>query len=293
MLIKDKIRTLKLSSSEKDIANYILNHTSEISSLSTRELAKKTFTSSAAIIRFSNKLGFDGYASLKKQLLDEISYIDSHFVNVDANIPFHQEDSIMKVTNSIAELAIESAKDTLSLLNHDDLQKTLTILNRSEHIYMYGFGAYVPLSKVFQLKMSRIHKHVIVQDHIGEEKYQADMIGEKDCAIVISYSGENHTLNNVILLLNERNIPVIGITSIGENTMAGLCTTTLRMSTREKLFSKIANYSSEHSVQLILDVLYSLMFHKKYNQNLEYKISHSKKTEFTHFSNNEIIQEEI
>lgn len=291
MLIKDKIRQTKLTKVEMDIAKYLLAHVREIDSLSTRELAKKTFTSSSAVIRLSNKLGYEGYTELKKDILKEQKYLDSHFEQIDANIPFKKEESMMKVANSMKELMNESAEDTLMLIDHDSLQKAFLILNKSEHIYVFGFGAYVPLAKIFQLKMSRIRKHVIVQDFVGEERYQADMISEKDCAIFISYSGENHTLNYVVHYLKEKGIPTIGITSIGENSLYDLCDCTLRMSTREKLFSKIANYSSEYSVLLILNILYSLCFKENYNENLQYKITHSKKEEINHYSTNEIIQE--
>ena len=219
----------------------------------------------------------------------EKKYIDSHFAAVDPNIPFKNEDSMMKVASIISELMIESSKDTLSLIAHDELQKASDILMKSQHIYVFGFGAYVPLAKIFQLKMSRIKKHVIVQDFIGEENYQVDMVSNNDCAIVVSYSGENETLIDVTRQLKENDISLIALTSIGENTLSNLCSCILNISTREKIFSKIANYSSEYSVKLIFDILYSLCFKDDYSYNLDYKIKHSKKVESTHFSTNIII----
>ncbi len=117
------------------------------------------------------------------------------------------------------------------------------------------------------------------------------MLNQDDCAIIISYSGENCSLINLASLLKENNIPVIVITSIGENSLSFYATSLLHMSTREKLFSKIANYTSEYSVALILDILYSCYFKLNYQNNLDYKIEHSKKVETKHFSSNEIIKE--
>lgn len=141
------------------------------------------------------------------------------------------------------------------------------------------------------MKMSRIKKHVVVQSFVGEEKYQADMLNQDDCAIIISYSGENSNLISVASLLKENNIPIIVITSIGENSLSSYAKCLLYMSTREKLFSKIANYTAEYSVSLILDILYSCYFRLNYQKNLDYKIKQSKKVESTHFSSNEIIME--
>lgn len=291
ILLKDKMKKVKLTKVENDIAHFLLEHQEALSSLTIRGIAKNTYASSSAVIRLAHKLGFEGYNDLKKQLLSEIEYLNSNFGNIDANIPFNADDNIMSVANIIKEVMIESANDTLSLIKDDSLKMAVSIMEKSKHIYIFGFGAFVPIAVNFQMKMSRIKKHVVVQSLVGEENYQADMLGEDDCAIIISYSGENHNLLNVVSLLKENNVPVIAITSIGENSLSTCVNCTLCMSTREKLFSKIANYSSEYSVALIFDILYSCYFKLNYKNNLDYKIKHSKKVEITHFSSNEIIKE--
>lgn len=291
MLVEDKIKNIELTPVERAIADYMMAHIDELAYLSTRDLARLTFTSSSAIVRFAHKLGYQGYNDLKKQLISEKAYLDLHFDQIDPNIPFHQEDAMMKVAHVISELMVESAKDTLSLLDHDHLQQAVNILHRAKHIYVFGFGAYVSLAKVFQLKMSRIRKYVVVQGFVGEENYQADMMSKDDCAIFISYTGENIYLNHIATMLKAKQIPMIAITSMGENSLSSLCHCCLQMTTREKIFSKIANYTTEYSVELILDILYSLCFKQNYATNLQYKIDHSKKVEISHFSHNEIIKE--
>ena len=289
MLLINKIENANLTKIEEDIAQYIILHKENLENLSTRAIAKATYTSSSAVVRLAHKLGFEGYNDLKKQYIKEQEYLNSHFENIDANIPFTQENNLMSVANSIKEIMIESANDTLTLINNDLLNKVIKILDKSKHIYVFGFGSYVEIAKIFQMKMSRIKKYVIVQSFVGEENYQANMLNEEDCAIIISYSGEN--LINIASLLKEKNIPIIAITSIGENTLSTYSTCTLHMSTREKLFSKIANYTAEHSVSLILDILYSCYFRLNYKENLDNKIKYSKKVEVNRISSNEIIKE--
>ena len=65
-----KLRDKKIfSSTEQVIADYILNNYKDLANFSTRRLAKETFTSSAAIVRFSQKLGCSGYAEFKTKFL--------------------------------------------------------------------------------------------------------------------------------------------------------------------------------------------------------------------------------
>ena len=272
MLLIDKIANEKLTKVERDIANYLLEHRVSLSNLSTRDIAKEVYCSSSAVIRLAHKLGYQGYNQLKEQLIKEQKYLDSHFDNIDANLPFSKDDNMMSVVGSIKEVINEATKDTVSLIHHDSLQRAIRIIDKAQHIYVFGFGAYVPLATVFQQKMSRIKKHVIVQNHVGEEKYQADMLDVNDCAIIVSYSGENHSLIRVASLLKEKNIPIIIMTSFGENTLSCFSECILYIATREKLFSKIANFTSEHSVSLLFNILYSCYFRLNYENNLDYKI---------------------
>ena len=65
-------------------------------------------------------------------------------------------------------------------------------------------------------------------------------------------------------------------TSIGDNTLSKHADCTLRVATREKLYSKIGSFSSTGSITFLLDILYSCVFSKNYQKNLEYKINISK-----------------
>src|SRR5262249_58181588 len=54
-----------LRESERKIADYILARPEEIIYLSVTELADRTDTSEATVIRFAQRLGYSGYAALK------------------------------------------------------------------------------------------------------------------------------------------------------------------------------------------------------------------------------------
>ena len=60
----------------------------------------------------------------------------------------------------------------------------------------------------------------------------------------------------------------------------------------EKLFSKIANFTTEHSLSLLFDILYSGYFRLQYDKNLNDKVNYAKKVEVRHVSSNTIINEE-
>ncbi|MGX8679971.1 MAG: MurR/RpiR family transcriptional regulator [bacterium] len=291
MLIIDKMQTIKLTDVEAAAASYIYAHRHELENISSRMIAKEVYCSSSAIIRLAQKLGFDGYNAMKKQLIEEERYLNSHFSSIDPNRPFKSTDSIMNIAYAIKETANEAMNDTLSLLHHDTLQKAVKMIHQAQHIYIFAFSSYLSLASMFQMKMSRIHKPVIICSQIGEENYYAGIVNREDLAIVISYSGENPTLLHVASLLKEREIPLLTITSVGENSLSQLGDDVLYLATREKLFSKIANYTSEHSLAILFDILYSCYFRLNYDTNFQEKAAYAKKAEIGHVSSNPLISE--
>ena len=60
---------LDFSHSEKEIAHYILNEGEKVLNLSIKELAKKTYTSPATIVRLCHKLGLKVMVILKSNIL--------------------------------------------------------------------------------------------------------------------------------------------------------------------------------------------------------------------------------
>lgn len=54
-LIKELQEKKGFSDSERTIADYLLKHSRLLPSMTTRQLAQKTYTSSAAIVRFCQK----------------------------------------------------------------------------------------------------------------------------------------------------------------------------------------------------------------------------------------------
>ena len=116
MLLKEQMKAYPFSHNERVIIDYILDKQINIKDYSVKMIADATFTSPSTLIRISKKLGFQGWVEFKDAYLEEANYLNSHFCNIDSNLPFSNQDSIMTIASKIVNLHIESAKDTLSLL---------------------------------------------------------------------------------------------------------------------------------------------------------------------------------
>ena len=161
MLVKEKIENCPdLTASEKVVADFILSLDLEVKELSTAEIAKNTFTSPATAVRLAQKIGFSGWNELKERLFSEAEYLNSHFSEVDANLPFSANESFMSVANKIGALKIETIHDTLSLLDYKVLHEAAHLLNDARTIHVIGTSVSLMLAEQFIYKMIRIGKSV-------------------------------------------------------------------------------------------------------------------------------------
>src|SRR5436305_8839265 len=61
----------EFSRSQKDVAQYIVDHLDEVAFQTAEELARRANTSSSTVVRFSQALGFEGYPELQGSARDE------------------------------------------------------------------------------------------------------------------------------------------------------------------------------------------------------------------------------
>ena len=291
MIIIQKLETIHLSSSQKEVAQYILDRKLEIEKLTIQELAHQTYTSPATIIRLAKKLGYEGYESFKKDFLEEQKYILTHFNHIDPNFPFTKNDTIQTISSKMTTLSKETLDDTLSLLKHDDLQKAVALLQKANIIHLSAISYSLLLGQTFQLNMNRLGKMVHICPINGEELFMDNLIHEDDCLLMVSYSGQIDSMIHLARLAKRKGVSIIVITSLGDNDLRKYGDVVLNISTREKLYSKIGGFVNENSIKLILDILYACYFELNYDDNLNKRINISKESETTRFSSLDIMKE--
>ena len=272
MLIRERLEKCVFSNSERAIIDFILDKKLKIRDMTTKEIAQGAFASPSTLVRIARKMDFGGWNELKEAFLKEEEYLQSHFQEIDANLPFQRRDPIMAIAGKIAALRKEAIDDTRSLLTHDELQKATLYMRKASSVGVYAVSNNLILAREFQHNMSRIGKKVELCQLQGETVYSAYMAERTSCALIISYSGETPVLVRGAEILKKHKIPVILITNIGESSLSKMADCVLRICTRERQYSKIATFTTDSSIAYLLDVLYSSVFVLDYEKNLQLRI---------------------
>lgn len=273
---------LNFTNSEKEIAHYILNHGEDALNMNVKELANETYNSPATIVRLCKKIGLTGYNDFKIKYSAELQYDFHHSDRIDVNFPFDENDSYKMISHKLETMSQEVIADTMQLIDFDKLERIVDIIYQYPSIDIYGFGNSLLAAMSFQHKMMRIGRNVNLRILHGEQVFLSYNSTSKHLAMIISYSGETKELIQIAQTLKEKQTPIIVLTSIGDNQLSHYATYLLNIGSREKIFTKIAPFSSQISMEYLLNVIFSCIFQKDYDENISHKISYDKRYDIRH-----------
>ena len=272
--------TAQATDTRRVIGQFILQERAHLSDYTIADIARETFASKASVTRFAKSLGYEGWRDFIRDFMAEVRYEASHAAAVDPNFPFAAGDPDEKIINAVADVAYDSISDTLRLLNRGALALAVRYLQAAESIWVFGLSPNTYLGSLFCRKMLSVGKSAHVAQS-GERGLVARSLGPHDCAIIISYSGNNPDYDPMlhIPMLKERRVPLIGITGEGDNYIRKNIRCTLTISSRENLYSKIATFGTEASIEFILNALFSCYFARDFQRNLDFKINSGRELE--------------
>ncbi len=198
-----------LNPTDTAILKYILNNREQIRRISIHELAKKCCVSSTTIVRFAQKLGFDGFSELKAMLKREDPAADIHSHDILAAL----------------EKFYSGTWSNLIKLNYDGASRLVHEANR---IFAFASG-YVQSNMVQELKRLFFYDNVFIYDIGGRDEFYSilEASNKDDLFIFVSLSGESHWVKEFSLQLQLKGIPLISITDLRENTLASRSTENL------------------------------------------------------------------
>ncbi|MDO4528641.1 MAG: MurR/RpiR family transcriptional regulator [bacterium] len=251
---------VKLSQGQRDVAQWLLTHRDEVGGVTVKQIAADTYTSPATVVRLAKALGYGGFEDLRQDLVAESTYLNQHFAGVDANAPFSATDGPATVAAKVASLARETADDTLALLDDATLMRATDLIDQAGALHMAAVSFPVLYAQDFQMKLRRVGKRVELITTVGEPAFAENLVRPNDCALIISYSGTTPATLDAARMYQHCGIPLIALTSMGTNPLRTMADVTLTLTTRERLYSKVAGFTSELSIKLVLDTLYGCLF---------------------------------
>lgn len=248
--------------SEGVIVEYLLNHHKDLFELSINELAKKTYTSNATVIRLCRKLGFDGYKTMKTVLLNELEAEKYIVKDIDYSVPFQENQSTRDIFQGLFSLYRESINVIQSQLDEQEMENIVECMMKSQRIFIYAVGDAKITSQSFINKMIKMNYFPILATENQEELYIANQMTHKDCALFITYRAKQPYLEECIRIAKRNHVPCIIITANINSSLIKKCQYHIIIPDYEH-DDKIATFYSQLAFLYILSLIYSLIYNHK------------------------------
>lgn len=257
-----------LPNSENEIRKYILKNSKKVITMSVQELAKKSYTSAATVIRLCKRLDLKGYGQFKIELASELKAFENMNLNLIDHTTFKKNDSMSDIVNKITDMSIKSIEETNLLLDPDVLLAVAKEIMKADIIDLYGAGASNNVAFDAGYKFMRIGKNVACLHLIDRQRIQAINSDPNHFAIIISYSGETPEIIEIANILSKNNVPSVSITSSIQNQLMNIVDYNLFVSSRESTFRNGA-IISRTSTLYMLDLIYVTCISLNYDVSLK------------------------
>ena len=255
-----------ISPTEREIADYLLQHPEDVIDLSIHELAKRTFSSPSTIIRMCHRVGFDGFKEFRKAVTYEMAVRRQNEENAQKEIT--RSDSLDDIVEKITYKNIMSLEDTKNLLDTETLGKCVELIRSCRMVLLFGMGASLCAAKDAYLKFLRLNKPCMINEDWHSQLLQARNTCAQDLGIVISYSGNTVEVIECMKAMPEHRSPILAITRCGTSPVSELADYKLYTTANESIFRSGA-MSSRISQLNIIDILYTAFANSEYERCLE------------------------
>ena len=267
-MLVDEIKKIKLTNTEKAIADYIVRNPKEVTGLTIEQLAEKTFTSKTTITRVCKKLRLKGFPELKMHIAEELDAFSIEDKYIQRDIPISFGEGSREVAKNIMNLQHQALMRTYHNLDLDAVYRAAQVIDQSDLVLLYGRGESLLALKNLQSDLNRIGKRSVCEMMHGFEFVYQFKERTKCCAVVVSQYLSSRYVNNTLLSLYEKNIPVILIHGTTKKPIIRKAAASISFDNSES-YTKAGSFTSRLQKMYILNVLYSVLFSLHYDENVK------------------------
>ena len=185
-----------LSKGQLKIVSFLLDNYNESVVMTAKEIAKELNISESTVVRFSKRIGFEGFLEFQKALKEEIRNIVTINQKFDM---FKFPDSIEKVIQKSFYIDQKLIKKTLENLDYSKLEIFCKSIIESNRIYLLGLRSSRILTEYLQYYLQFFNSNIINLS-TSTIDYIDCFLDTKEDDIAIVFSFPRYTTHTVDLV---------------------------------------------------------------------------------------------
>ena len=205
-----RINTLypHFTKADRAIASLTINHPQTVARLPSRELGRQCGISEASVIRFVQKLGYDGLPDFKEALRQELMASQTP-VSPD----FSPEDSPAEVLSKVVALCSQALQNLVELLDVTELDRAAKAISAADCLHFFSAAGSMRVAQHAALKLMRMGYLSITHTDPTAQMAQASLTGEETVAIGISFTGSTKAVIDALAVAKESGATTICLTN--------------------------------------------------------------------------------
>lgn len=247
-----KIRTnySEMGPAEKKIADFVTGNINDIMATSISELAELCGCGDATVVRFSRRLGFEGYQALKIAIAGDLGSASTISSEIE------KTDSCYEIfSKRINDIAV-ALNNTQAVLDAEALEKAAKTIMHAKRIVVFGLGNSAAVASDAAHKFLRLglNAQACTDNHL--QAIIASHIDRQSVAVAISHSGSSKDIVEALKLSKIGGATTIAITNFGTSPIveaSDICLFTKSEETRHSILAM----SSRIAQLAIFDAIYT------------------------------------
>ncbi|MFY9213923.1 MAG: MurR/RpiR family transcriptional regulator [Tissierellaceae bacterium] len=200
----------RLSKGHKLIANFILEDYDKAAFMTAAALGQAIDISESTVVRFANRLGYEGYRDLQKDLQGLIKNKLTTIQRLNlAEREYSNDDTLPK----LMERDMENIKKTINEINLEKFNEAVDIVLNAKKKYIVGLRTSSFLAGYLGFYLNFILDDVhVIRSESNDIFEQLLRITSDDVLIVITYPRYSKRIIEVVDFVREKNVTIISLT---------------------------------------------------------------------------------
>ncbi|EUJ26150.1 putative transcriptional regulator [Listeria floridensis FSL S10-1187] len=228
---------------EQHLYRFIMKNRDKVVYMRVRELSESTHVSPASIVRFTRKLGFDGFSEFKVQLKQEIRSTGK------------------RKTADTVEVLEEFFERTLNRDYEKQLEEAVQMIAGASLVVFFGIGTSGILAEYGSRYFSNLKKRTFYI----KDPFYPNPAEQFDNAVIIilSVSGETDHVIDQAQNMREYGSKIISITNTGKNTLAALSDINIPYFVTPEMIDR-TNITTQIPVLFLLESIAKKTYNREY-----------------------------
>lgn len=211
-------RHARFSDRLKVIAEFALDHPTDMALGTVAEVAQRAKVQPSAIVRFARALGYGGFTDIQQVFRTRLvaslapSYRE-RIAGLRRDGRFRDMNDPRAVLARFASEGMVSLESLQDAVRERDLARAIAILGAAGTIYVLGLGGSFPVAAHLTYVLRKLGRRVVLLDGLGSALgEQAASATPQDALIAISFKTYNADTARLFPDLVSRNVPAVAIT---------------------------------------------------------------------------------